>query len=537
MSSSSLAPYLITLRRRLRLRDGWLLTQRTFWMSLVVMIGILGIGRLVPIRGLILWVIFPFCVWLCAVLSYSLLRLRPLPDIALEVDLELGFKERLSTAIELETQIAQPQISQLADLPTLQQTDALKTVQAVNPSNAFPFYWLHRPMLTTAVLLLIALVLIYLPNPMDALLAERAAIEQAAQEQAQIIKELNDEIELNSKLSPEMQAELLHQLEELTQQLRDNPGDREKALADLSKMEEELRRQLDSNTDLRQASLDAIASQLQSLIQQENANTPTPTEALEQFTSVLANMSDTERRDLAEALAQMAAQAAQSGDQSLAQALASLSHASLSGDSDAAMQAASELAEAMEQAQSDLAVQSTLQQTLDQLQNSSQAIAQAGGSGYQTASQDSIKSSGSGQGQTPGQGNQPGQGQSGQGQSGGGTKADTLPPGTGSGNTEKPNNIDTGVESAELGEQIFIPWERRATEGPEVSISGQDTGQGETITREKPNPSAGMPGSALIPYQYVYTQYFDAAQQAISRSQIPPTYRDLVRDYFSQLEP
>ncbi len=70
-----------------------------------------------------------------------------------------------------------------------------------------------------------------------------------------------------------------------------------------------------------------------------------------------------------------------------------------------------------------------------------------------------------------------------------------------------------------------------------MSIPGQDTGQGETITRENPNPSGGLPGNALIPYQQAYTQYLEAAQQAINRSEIPTGYRDLVRDYFTQLEP
>jgi hypothetical protein len=219
----------------------------------------------------------------------------------------------------------------------------------------------------------------------------------------------------------------------------------------------------------------------------------------------------------------------------LAQALASISQVSLSGDSNAASQAASDMAAAMEQAQSELFTQSSLQQTLNQLQSSSMAIARAGNTSNQTASQG--PNTGNSQGQTAGQGNQSGQGQSGQGQSGGGTKADALPPGTGSGQAKKPENIETERSIAALGEQIFIPWERRPAEGPEVNITGQDTGQGQSVSREIQNPSTGMTTNALIPYQYVFTQYMDAAQQAIDRVQIPPDYRDLVRDYFSQLEP
>lgn len=543
MSPSPLVSYLITLRRRLRLRDGWLLAQRTLWIALVGVVCILGIGRLIPIEHLTIWAIAPTALWLCANLVYSIFHPRPLNKVAQEIDLELSLKERLSTATELEAQKAPlPPIPQSPDhpfssLPAYQQSDALSTAQSIEPGRSFPLPWLRRPLLAAAGLLTVALILVYLPNPMDMILSERAAVEKAAEEQAEKIEELKEEIEQAEELSPELQDELIRQLEELAQQLRENPGDREKALADLSKMEEELRRQLDPNANLRQESLEAISAQLQSLAQQENANLPTPTEALEQIASELANMSETERQELAEALAQMAAQAAQVGDESLAQALASMSQAALSGDSEAAAQAAEEAGEAMEQAQSAAAAQSALQQSLNQLQQSSQSMAQAGQSGQQSASQQPGEGNNPGQGQTPGQGNTPGQGQSGQGMSGGGTKADTLPPNTGSGQAGRPQDSDTGNLSGNLGEQVYVPWERQATEGQEVSIPGQDTGQGEITTRENPNPSGGLAGNALIPYQQVYTQYFNAAQQAIDRSEIPIVYRDLVRDYFTQLEP
>ena len=103
-SETSLAPYLASFRRRLRLRDGWLLAQRSLWLAMAVAIGILGIGRLVPIWNVHSWAFAPLIFWLCAVSGYSLLRPRALKKIAQEVDLELGLKERFSTAIELEAQ-------------------------------------------------------------------------------------------------------------------------------------------------------------------------------------------------------------------------------------------------------------------------------------------------------------------------------------------------------------------------------------------------------------------------------------------------
>ena len=59
MNSSPLASCLITLRRRLRLRDGWLLAQRTLWIALFGVFGFLGLGRLVPVENLYFWVFNP----------------------------------------------------------------------------------------------------------------------------------------------------------------------------------------------------------------------------------------------------------------------------------------------------------------------------------------------------------------------------------------------------------------------------------------------------------------------------------------------
>jgi chemotaxis protein histidine kinase CheA len=533
-SPAELIPQLATLRWRLRLRDGWHLLQRAAWLVGLGMVAFMLLGRVLPIDQLRFWTWAGFpLLGLGTILIYSIFHRMSLNRVAQRVDLELGLKERLSTAFELETQLSQPDQNQPSDLPTYQHSDALATAHAIDPRWAFPLTWLRRPTLVAAGMLVAVLVLTYLPNPMDVVLAERAAVAKAAQEQAEKVEQLKQEIEQSTTLTPELQAELLHQLAELAQQLRDNPGDREKALADLSKLEENLRRRLDPNADQMQAALDAISAQLQSLAQMENSNSTNPeltAAALEKLAKELADMSASEQADLAEALAQLAAQAAQSGDASLSQALAAMSQAAQAGDSQAAAQSSAEAAEALVQVRQNLSNQNALQQALGQLQNASQSLAQAG---QQAAGQQP----GNQPGNNPGAGQNPGQGQGGQGMSGGGTKADVLPPATGSGQARRPGDQDTGSTVGDPAEQVFIPWERRTTEGAEVTIPGQDTGQGETITRENPNPSGGLPGSALIPYQQVYAQYQQAAQQAVNRADIPPAYRDLVRDYFTLLEP
>ena len=82
-----------------------------------------------------------------------------------------------------------------------------------------------------------------------------------------------------------------------------------------------------------------------------------------------------------------------------------------------------------------------------------------------------------------------------------------------------------------------MPWERRQGSGDPLTVTGQDTGQGETQVREQKEPLPGAPGEALVPYHEVYYGYVNAAHQAMERSYVPSGLRDYVREYFSQLEP
>lgn len=89
----------------------------------------------------------------------------------------------------------------------------------------------------------------------------------------------------------------------------------------------------------------------------------------------------------------------------------------------------------------------------------------------------------------------------------------------------------------DMGEQVYVPWDRRPETGEESFIAGQETGQGETQIRQQRNPLPGLDSSTLVPYQDVYADYANTASQTIERSTIPPGLRDYVRDYFIQLEP
>jgi hypothetical protein len=378
-----------------------------------------------------------------------------------------------------------------------------------------------------------AILLAMLPNPMDAIVAERAAVAQTLEEQAEQIEELSAEIDSAPELTPETREELLRQLAELAEQLRRNPGDREEALADLSKVEEALRQDLDPNSDARKAALEGLAAQLQAVAGSEIDEEADPSDvaaALEELAEQLGEIDAAEREALARSLAQAAARTAQAGDESLAQALASLAQGIQSGDSEAAARGAQAAAEALARAEGELADQAAIRQALAELQDGRQAIAQAGQGQALAQGQGDAQSPGQGQSQGPG----PGGGQPG---GGGGTQADTLPPGSSTGQADRPQGPDQPGALGELDQQVYVPWERVQGSGDELFIPGQETGQGETQVREQTDPLPGTPGQALVPYYEVYYEYLDAANQTIERSVIPSGLEDYVREYFSRLEP
>jgi hypothetical protein len=555
LSGDNLGPYLARLGRRLRWRDGSLLAQRWLWTAGLGALLVQLAGRVWPFQNLWIWTLAPLAAWLVAVLAITFLRPEPPKQVARRTDLELSLKERLSTALALETWAAasappaedagQARKAVAAfelDLVQRQRRDALNTARGIDPGQAFPLPWLRRPTLLAGLLLAGTLALALLPNPMDEILAERAAVAQAAEEQAEKIEELEKDLQEAEGLTPEERERLLRELQELAEQLRADPGDRAEALADLSKMEENLRQRLDPNASARQAALESLASQMRSLAGREKgteSDLSAAAEALQELARQSGEMDSDQRQALAESLQQMAARAAQAGQSDLAQALASMAQAAQSGDSQAASQAAQTAAGALSQAQASQADQAALQRALSQLQDSRQAVANAGQGNAVAQGQGQNQGQGQGQGQDPGQGQGQGQsqGQGNQAGSGGGTKANTLPPATRTGKAGRPQGQGQSGGVSEFEAQVFAPWERRQGEGKQLNIPGQETGQGQTQVKEGQQPLPGAPGPALVPYQEVFYNYLDTANQAIESSYIPNGLKDYVRDYFSELEP
>jgi septal ring factor EnvC (AmiA/AmiB activator) len=561
----SLIPYLSRFRRRLRLRDGWRWLQRSAWIPALGALLIQLIGRLLPVERLDLWSLAPFVAWLLGVLAYAAFYPAPAMRVARRVDLELGLRERLSTALAFTPHphshsptvenglvgegfpYANPR------LLAVQYADALQAAESVEPRRDLPFNWLPRPLLLALGLIVLAAVSAYLPNAMDITLAERRAVREEAARQAERVEQLRQQIEQAQELSPEEREELLRRLAELAEQLRANRGDLEQAMADISNVEKALEARQDPNAAAQAANLEALAERLSALANRPRDPNSSAAQAASDALAALAEQMDRlspeQQQALAQQLAQAAAQAAQSGDQALAQALASLGQAAQSGDSQAASTAAQSVEAALAQTEARLTDQEALEAAIARLQQGRQSLAQAAQAAVAAAQSGQMgQSAMAGQ---PGQANQPGQsgqsGQSGQqGQNpgqgqgvgpGGGSNASTLPPAQGGRTNVRPRGDAPLTEAGQIAGQVYSPWQRPAPGGEQLFIPGQETGQGETQTSQGQSNLPGASNPALVPYSQVYYNYFTAASQAIQTGHIPSSLSSYVKNYFTQLAP
>ena len=69
-----------------------------------------------------------------------------------------------------------------------------------------------------------------------------------------------------------------------------------------------------------------------------------------------------------------------------------------------------------------------------------------------------------------------------------------------------------------------------------VTVQGQNNPNGEQSSTTT-NTDANNTGSSLVPYEQIYGQYKDQAGNALDSDYIPQGYKDLVKDYFTDIAP
>jgi len=103
-----------------------------------------------------------------------------------------------------------------------------------------------------------------------------------------------------------------------------------------------------------------------------------------------------------------------------------------------------------------------------------------------------------------------------------------------SGETIDQNNAPDGSGLTEF-EPVFAPRAIGGEGGQQVQLGGSGE-PGDTVIEEG-NFVEGPEGESIIGYDRVYSDYANAARQALQRDYIPLSLRDVIRNYFASLEP
>ncbi|MDQ0337455.1 molybdopterin converting factor small subunit/gas vesicle protein [Caldalkalibacillus uzonensis] len=522
------------IRKRLIYRLIWNISWRVIPVALGLGCGILVLSRVIPLTQAKLF------LWLVVLLSAAAVFMatwtqRPTyRQAAREAD-QRGLNESVMTAWQYG---ADP-----SPIARQQKKDAIEQLR-----HHLPAILKQMPVLKVAgtrlivsgSLLATLMLLMVLPNPMDDVLYERQITQEATDEATQKLEEAKQDIKQSGQLTAEQQEDLIQKLEDLQQQLQER-----QSLSENINNIEQASTELAALADRERLRQDALQHMYQA-VQQAAANAqPVDMDVLQGALSAeQLELLAEELKALQNRLEALAAEGQQANQNAVTDLLQQqLSH---SGQFAAqAAQLASQLSEAqtvLAQAQQLLAGEVTSSGTW--AANPSQPASQQGGSSASppssTSGQPGSGSAGSGHAEQQGQGNSQGEGQSGstgegtaqgsgtQGSGGGAGGGGTGGSGSGPGGS----GAGLGAGSRQL---VSVPSERIAGQGDHQATIGGPTGEGENgerLTRQ----SYGASGT-VTPYREVYQQYEHYVREQLQSGHIPPAYEDVVKRYFSQIEP
>lgn len=535
-----------------------------------------------------------FVAALLGVFGYALLRPRDQLATALHADVALGLDERLSTALEA---AAKPPVNPSAGLLALrnaQLDDALLSIKSADRTRDLPLAIDRKKFLPSGGLIVLLLAVQLMPSfsstPGPDKIAEQVKTEQ------QNIEILKEAIQNSPNANDPALQKLLEELAALSHDLNEGDLSREEALARLSQTEAALQKALDPQSPGQREALEALAEQMagssdpnmkQAGDALQNNDPQKAAEALKNLAQNADKMTPEERKALADALREMRDQVA-SLDPEMASRLEEAAASLDSGDPEAAQQALNNLADKVDQTSRNVATQKQIEQSLAQIQASKENISGAnqgtptsrgtaiagtpgisgtpgtpGAGGTAIAIGSPVSGTPGAQvtgtvtivavvgtvqpGATgtpvlvPGQGQGQGQGQSqGQGQGQNQGQGPSQGAGQGQGQGQGQNNGNAGPPSGGWGtgheEPVYVPPSSvQATVAP-VQVQGQDNPGGEQSTAPT-NTDANSKGPSTVPYEQVYGEYEQQAGTALDGDYIPQGYKDLVRDYFSEIAP
>lgn len=562
-------------------RYEWRLLSRTIPRSLIaallvsLVIGVVGYWRFrLPAEHLAL-----IAAGLCALggilnILYTLVFPRSLLEKARYFDIEFGLRERVSTALEL----MHGRIKTHPEIEARQIADALARARAIDPRERIHMDFRPRELSLLLVLLgaMVGLVLLpaiagenFLPD------LPSAAVEAAKEDLREIIKTVAKDTDLDDV----DRQDLLEALEIALERLQEEDISEEEAFAAMSQLQadlEALELKLEDTIELDQSTTEAALDALEDFI----APSETENQALDQAgeQDAAANL-----RELLSALEQLAreadqmraeeSQAAAEAMQAAAEYMAEMSEALAEALENADMESLQEAMDALrEQAEGAQEQQERNQDARAMLQEQSEMMDEAAEAIAREQAQDGQPQPGAPQNgeQEPGPGHQPG-GQQGQQQSEqarpgdnpGNQQSDRNRPGS---EQSQGNNSDSRSAGAGAGDGApsneSLPGSAGDDQGADTenNPTGQGeieyepiyspsgiSGGGENDIRLRTDPGDTTVaegefddnpfGESRVSYDTVFSEYQNAANRALESDYVPLGLRDVVREYFTSLEP
>jgi len=463
-----------------------------------------------------------------------------------------NLQDRLSTAVEILNKRIKAQ-NEGWGLGRYQVSDALEHGKEIKPGKYF-FLSTSRPLSGFIVLQMLVVVLMsFIAESYFNQVSQIQTFRQSIQKEINALEQLQQDIHVKDQL-PTLEKEKIDQVLQKAIQGLNESNTTEQAVAVLTQAESDLRSLADSTSEEQIQSLQEIGRQL-------DQNEATGESSIQDFAGDLAkgdlpaasqdlknldlnDLTSEQAKSLSEQLSGMASSLKDTNTE-LSQSLEEAAQSLLEGDRQSAQQALAQASDQLNQLESQQNTNKTIFQAADQTSQSAGQMAQSAASGQNQDGSDPANIPGnnpanSGQQAQPGASLNPG------GASGSADQAGSSGSGTGSANQgnvsgnqagEQPINQsnrpgDGGVTGFE---PLANPQRLGGSSSTEVYLPESGSEGGDILGLQ--NSSPGEPGNANVPYTLVYPAYAEAYRQALETEAIPTALRELVRDYFSHLEP
>lgn len=492
-------------RKRLWVQQVLRWTENGVIAGIVLACLLLLISRFVPWGTALYWAIGVAIVSLLGALGAALWYRPSFARSAHLVDARLLLHDRLSTAWELR--------GDTAPIAVLQRRDALQQLSKHIPAATISLWPRRTRLIAIGVVVIAFVLLLLLPNPMNAVLQQQAAFQNLVARQVAAINHERAVINSQTQIPAQERALIDKILRDALAQLQQakNGTQAQQALAQAQSQLDQLRDPQASNKAQARA---AASSSLQG---SSNTNLSTAgkalgtgdskslSAALQKLASQINSMTPAQRAQLAQQIEQSANQA--SNNPQLSSALHQLAKSVANGSP-------SEISDAIKAVETAAAQDSANQNNNKGIDQASQSL--------QNAANTLASSTDSSTGQIPNQSQNPGQAQNpGRGQAGGQAQNPGQSQSTGSnrGNNGSGGQNNTGSKSGK-NERVFVP--------------GQ-TGTGTSTVNGNGGNGTVQPG-VTVPYSQVIANYQQMAHDAVDNSNIPPDLKNLIRGYFNSLE-